>query len=88
MDKTKLANLASDLILRQIHSDLKISIQTVTHENGDFGIILGHRDDRYEYGSEHLAFYTFHNDAEIIRTFEHMKDVIAGERLITDEKVK
>ncbi|WP_323706940.1 hypothetical protein P3U62_08405 [Mammaliicoccus vitulinus] len=85
MDKLRAFNLGSDLLLKQIYSDLEIGIHTVNHEDGDFGIILSHRDERYERGSEHLAIYTFHSDEEIMRTFEYMKQVIAGEVLITDE---
>ncbi|WP_239700248.1 hypothetical protein [Mammaliicoccus sp. D-M17] len=85
MDKSRLANLASDLIIKQIYSDLEVDVMTKIFDDGQFGIIVAHFDDRYDYHNKSLTIYERHSDAHIMRTFEYMKDVIAGERLITDE---
>ncbi|WP_239700318.1 hypothetical protein [Mammaliicoccus sp. D-M17] len=85
MDKSRLANLASYLIIKQIYSDSEIDVMTKVFDDGQFGIIVVHFDDRYDYHNKSLTIYEWHSDAHIMRTFEYMKDVIAGERLVTDE---
>lgn len=85
MDKSRLANLASDLIIKQIYSDSEVDVMTKIFDDGQFGIIIVHFDDRYDSHNKSLTIYEWHSDAHIMRTFEYMKDVIAGERLITNE---
>ncbi|MES5812486.1 hypothetical protein ACNF46_003355 [Mammaliicoccus sciuri] len=85
MDKSRLANLASDLIIKQIYSDSEVDVMTKIFDDGQFGIIIVHFDDRYDYHNKSLTIYEWHSDAHIMRTFEYMKQVIAGEVLITDE---
>ncbi|WP_426355993.1 hypothetical protein [Mammaliicoccus sciuri] len=85
MDKTRLANLASDLLIKQIYSGLECSIGTWLFDDGTFSIQLTHLDDRYEYNNETLRIYDWQSDEKILSTFEQMKDVIAGERLIENE---
>lgn len=85
MDKTRLVNLATDLIIKQIYSDLECHISTWLFDDDTFSIQLTHLDDRYEHGNETLRIYEWQSDEQILSTFEQMKDVIAGERLITNE---
>ncbi|MCQ9304967.1 hypothetical protein [Mammaliicoccus sciuri] len=85
MDKTRLVNLANDLMIKQIYSGLECSIGTWLFDDGTFSIQLTHLDDRYEYNNETLRIYEWQSDEQILSTFEQMKDVIAGERLITNE---
>lgn len=85
MDKTRLANLASDLIIKQIYSDSEVDVMTKNFHDGQFGIIVLHFDDRYDYHNKSLTIYEWQDDEEIMSTFEQMKDVIAGERLIENE---
>ncbi|MBF9298763.1 hypothetical protein [Mammaliicoccus sciuri] len=85
MDKTRLVNLATDLMIKQIYSGLECSIETLLFDDGTFSIQLTHLDDRYEYNNETLRIYEWQSDEQILSTFEQMKDVIAGERLIENE---
>ena len=85
MDKLRLVNMASDLMLKQVYSDLEIDVLLKNLEDGSFGIILTHLDDRYEYGNNALRIYDWQSESKIMKTFEYMKEVIAGERLITNE---
>ncbi|MCD8896554.1 hypothetical protein [Mammaliicoccus sciuri] len=85
MDKTRLVSTATDLMIKQINSGLECSIGTWLFDDGTFSIQLTHIDDRYEYNNETLRIYDWQSDEKIMNTFEQMKDVIAGERLIEYE---
>lgn len=85
MDKSRLANLASDLIIKQIYSDSEVDVMTKNFHDGQFGIIVVHFDDRYKYHNKSLTIFEWQDDEEIMSTFEQMKDVIVGERLIENE---
>lgn len=85
MDKTRLVNLATDLIIKQIYSDLECHISTWLFDDDTFSIQLTHLDDRYEHGNETLRIYEWQSDEQILSTFEQMKGVLDDERLITNE---
>lgn len=85
MDKTRLVNLASDLLIKVAHSDLEMNMEIRNYDGGELGVNLYHFDDRYETKCEYLAIYHWQDDEDIIARFEYMKDVIAGERLIENE---
>ncbi len=85
MDKTRLVNLATDLIIKQIYSDLECHISTWLFDDDTFSIQLTHSDDRYEHGNETLRIYEWQSDEQILSTFEQMKGVLDDERLITNE---
>lgn len=85
MDKTRLVNLASDLLIKVAHSDLEINLEFRNYDGGELGFNIVHFDDRYESGCEYLMIYHWLNEEEIMARFEQMKEVIAGERLITNE---
>ncbi|MCJ1774653.1 hypothetical protein [Mammaliicoccus sciuri] len=85
MDKTRLVNLASDLLIKIAHSDLEIKLEFRNYDGGELGFNLIHFDDRYEDRVNTLFIYQWQKDDEIMNLFEQMKDVIAGERLITHE---
>lgn len=85
MDRTRLVNLATDLMIEQIYSGLECSIRTWLFDDGTFSIQLTHIDDRYEYNNETLRIYDWQSDEKILSTFEQMKDIMAGERLIPDD---
>ncbi len=85
MDKTKLVNLASDLLIKIAHSDLEIKLEFRNYDGGELGFNLIHFDDRYEDRADIIFIYQWQNDDEVMNLFEQMKDVIAGERLIENE---
>lgn len=85
MNRTRLVNLATDLIIKQIYSDLECHISTWLFDDDTFSIQLTHYDSRYENGNRTLRIYEWQDDEDIISKFEQMKDVIAGERLIENE---
>lgn len=85
MDKTRLINLASDLLIKIAHSDLEIKLEFRNYDGGELGFNLIHFDDRYEDRVNTLFIYQWQKDDEIMTLFEQMKDVVAGERLITHE---
>lgn len=85
MDKTRLVNLASDLIIKIAHSDLEIKLEFRNYDGGELGFNLIHFDDRYEDRCDTLHIYQWQKDDVVMNLFEQMKDVIAGERLITNE---
>lgn len=85
MDKTRLVNLASDLLIKVAHSDLEINLEIRNYDGGELGITLIHLDDRYKSNCKILNIYHWLDNEDIMARFEHMKDVIAGERLIENE---
>lgn len=85
MDKTRLVNLASDLLIKIAHSDLEIKLEFRNYDGGELGFNLVHFDDRYEDRCYTLHIYQWQKDDEVMNLFEQMKDVIAGERLFTNE---
>lgn len=85
MDKTRLVNLASDLLIKVAHSDLEIKLEFRNYDGRELGFNLVHFDDRYEDRCDTLHIYQWQKDNEVMNLFEQMKDVIAGERLITNE---
>lgn len=85
MDKSRLVNLATDLLIKVAHSDSEMNLEVRNFDGGELGIVLYHFDDRYKSKCEYLPIYHWQDDEDIIARFEHMKDVITGERLITDE---
>ena len=85
MDRTRLVNLANDLIIKQIYSGLECSVSNWLFDDGTYSVQLTHFDDRYPNGNRTLRIYQWQSDEQILSTFEQMKDVIAGERLIPDE---
>lgn len=85
MDKTRLVNMATDLMIKQIYSGLECSVSNWLFDDGTYSVQLRHFDDRYPHGNRTLRIYQWQSDEEILSTFEQMKDVIAGERLIEYE---
>ena len=85
MDKTRLVNMATDLLIKQIYSDLECSVSNWLFDDGTYSVQLTHFDDRYPNGNKTLRIYEWESDEQILSTFEKMKDVITGERLITNE---
>ncbi|WP_204206106.1 hypothetical protein [Mammaliicoccus sciuri] len=86
MDKTRLVNLATDLMIKQIYSGMRCLISTRVTKYEKYSIELTHFDSRYEKGNRSLHIFEWQDDEEIMSTFEQMKDVIAGERLIENER--
>lgn len=85
MDKTRLVNLATDLLVKQIYSGMRCLISTRVTKYEKYSIELTHFDSRYKNGNRSLHIFEWEDDEEIMSTFEQMKDVIAGERLIEYE---
>lgn len=82
MDKTRLVNMATDLLIKQIYSDLECSVSNWLFDDGTYSVQLTHFDDRYPNGNKTLRIYEWESDAEILSTFEKMKGVLDDERLI------
>ncbi len=85
MDKTRLVNLATDLLVKQIYSGTNCWISTRLSKQEKYSIELTHYDSRYHFGNRSLYIFEWQSDRQIMNTFEQMKDVIAGERLIENE---
>ena len=85
MDRTRLANMATDLLIKVAHSDLEMNLEIRNYDGGELGVNLIHFDDRYKKYCKILSIYHWQDDEDIIAIFEQMKDVMAGERLIPDE---
>lgn len=85
MDKTRLVNLASDLLIKIAHSDLEIKLEFRNYDGGELGFNLIHFDDRYRNGCDTLLIYHWQDADVVMSLYEQMKDVIAGERLIDYE---
>lgn len=85
MDKTRLVNLATDLMIKQIYSGTNCSVSSHLNEQEKQSIELTHYDSRYHFGNRSLYIFEWQSDEKIVNTFEQMKDVIAGERSITNE---
>lgn len=85
MDKTRLVNLATDLLIKVAYSDLEMNLEIRNYDGGELGVNLYHLDDRYKSDCELLSIYHWLDDEEIMARFEQMKEVIAGERLIENE---
>ena len=85
MDKLRLVNMASDLILKQAFSDVTTSIDTYNYDAGGMGLFLTHYDDRYPKGNKTMYIFDLYSEEKSVSRLNEMKEVLAGERLITDE---
>lgn len=85
MDRTRLVNLASELIIKQIYSDLECHISTWLFDDDTFSIQLTHHDSRYDRGNKTLRIYEWQSDEQILSTFKQMESVLDDERLIENE---
>ena len=85
MDKLRLVNMASDLILKQAFSDVTTSIGTYNYDDGGMGLFFTHYDDRYLKGNKTMYIFNFYSEEKSISRLDEMREVMAGERLITDE---
>ena len=85
MDRTRLANIAADITLKRFFTDTNVRVISRDFEDGDFAVLIKHIDPRYEYGYEYMGIYNF-NSVEVAKErHKIMLEVMAGERLITNE---
>ena len=85
MDRTRLANIAADITLKRFFTDNDVSVISRNFENGDYAVLIKHVDPRYEYGYEYMGVFNFHSVEQAKEQHKIMLEVMAGERLITNE---
>ena len=86
MDRTRLANIAADITLKRFFTDTDVIVISRDFEDGDSAVLIKHIDPRYEYCYEYMGIYNF-NSVEVAKErHEIMLEVMAGERLIPDER--
>ena len=85
MDRTRLANIAADITLKSFFIDTDVRVISRSFDDGDYAVLIKHVDPRYEYGYEYMGIYNF-NSVEVAKErHKIMLEVMAGERLITNE---
>ena len=86
MDRTRLANIAADITLKRFFTDTNVRVISRDFEDGDFAVLIKHIDPRYEYGYEYMGVFNFHSVEKAKEQHKIMLEVMAGERLIPDER--
>ena len=85
MDRTRLANIAADITLKRFFTDTNVWVISRDFEDGDYAVLIKHIDPRYEYGYEYMGVFNFHSVEQAKEQHKIMLEVMAGERLITNE---
>ena len=86
MDRTRLANIAADITLKRFFIDIDVRVISRDFEDGDSAVLIKHIDPRYEYGYEYMGVFSFHSVEKAKEQHKIMLEVMAGERLIPDER--
>ena len=86
MNKHRLLNILTDLNIKLAHSDIEARILFNKFDDGQLGIAFTHFSDYYEDDARSLHIFEHHDKETALNTFNHIKEVLAGERLVTDER--
>lgn len=86
MQNHKLKKLGHDLMNQLIYSDIEADVVFKKFDSEEMGICFSHYCDYYENGRKSLFIFNFYTEDEALEVFSHMKDVMAGLRLVTDER--
>jgi hypothetical protein len=85
MNKQRLLNMSYDLNIKLAYSDIEGHITFKQFDDETLGIAFTHFSDYYEKGCGSIHIYGWHELEDAKQSFEAIKEVIAGERLVTDE---
>lgn len=85
MNKQRLLNMSYDLNIKLAYSDIEAHVIFKHFDEGTLGIAFTHFSDYYEKGYGSIRIYDWHELEDAKQSFEAIKEVIAGERLVTDE---
>lgn len=85
MNKHRLLNMSYDLNIKLAYSDIEGHIMFKQFDDETLGIAFTHFSDYYEKGYGSIHIYDWHPLEVAKQSFEAIKEVIAGERLVTDE---
>lgn len=85
MNKHRLLNMSYDLNIKLAYSDIEGHVMFKQFDDETLGIAFTHFSDYYEKGYGSIHIYGWHELEDAKQAFETIKEVIAGERLVTDE---
>ncbi|MDW3983156.1 hypothetical protein QI298_09985 [Staphylococcus saprophyticus] len=86
MQKHRLLNILRDLNIKLAHSDIEAHVMFKQFDDGELGICFTHFSDYYEKGYASMYIFNHNTVVEALETFNDIKLVITGERLVTDER--
>lgn len=86
MYKHRLLNIATDLNIKLAHSDIEGHVMFKQFDDGELGVCFTHFSDYYRGGWKSLHIFDHHTVVEALEIFNDIKQVMAGERLVTDER--
>lgn len=86
MQKHRLLNILTDLNIKLAHSDIEGHVIFKQFDGGELGICFTHFSDYYVGGWKSLHIFEHYSENDALQTFNEIKEVISGERLITDER--
>lgn len=85
MYKQRLLNMSYDLNIKLAYSDIEAHVVFKNFDDETLGIAFTHFSDYYEKGYDSIHIYDWHKLEDAKQSFEAIKEVMAGERLVTDE---
>lgn len=86
MQKHRLLNILTDLNIKLAHSDIEGHVMFKQFDGGELGVCFTHFSDYYEKGYASMYIFNHNTVVEALETFNDIKLVITGERLVTDER--
>ncbi|WP_436958478.1 hypothetical protein [Staphylococcus succinus] len=86
MHKHRLLNILTDLNIKLAHSDIEAHVLFKQFDDGQLGIAFTHYSDYYLKNEESLYIFDWHEKEVALEIFNHIKEVMIGERLVTDER--
>jgi hypothetical protein len=86
MNTHRLLNMSHDLNIKLAYSHIEGHVTFKQFDDATLGIAFTHFSDYYEKGYGSIHIYNWHDLENAKQSFETIKEVMAGERLITDEK--
>ncbi|WP_039067705.1 hypothetical protein [Staphylococcus shinii] len=86
MHKHRLLNIVTDLNIKLAHSDIEGHVIFKQFDGSEIGVAFTHFSDYYEKGYATLYIFDHHSISDAIVKFNEIKEVMSGERLITDER--
>lgn len=85
MNQHRLLNMSYDLNIKLAYSHIEGHVTFKQFDDATLGIAFTHFSDYYEKGYASIHIYDWHKQEEAKEALKAMKEVMAGERLITDE---
>lgn len=86
MHKHRLLNIVTDLNIKLAHSDIEGHVIFKQFDGAELGVAFTHFSDYYEKGYASMYIFDHHTVVEAIEIFNDIKQVMVGERLVTDER--